>query len=131
MSLEEKKRLLTRRAAERAYKKLREEISEIRYVGDWAMKTNCSRTKLLKVIKAHYKITPKEMLRKTRYEMIKDRINDNPEINSYVVAVENGLKNEKELFKFLNRNFDTNFSKLRFKILIEREDQKNDLDQNG
>lgn len=66
------------------------------------------------------------MLMNTRLEMIKETIKGHPDYGCFAVAKENGLANERELYKFLNRNFETCFTELRFELLWnERENVQN------
>lgn len=99
--------------ANRVCEILEDEIAEIRYVKDWATRAGYSRKKLQRIVMTYYGITAKEKLKQYRFEAIKKAIKETPSITSYAVAIKTGLKNEQELYKFLNRNFNTSFSALR------------------
>lgn len=113
----EKKRIRQRKEAEQAVRVLKKEIEHIRYVKDWAILAKCSKTKLNQLMKTRFGVTAKTILKNTRLEVIKETIAENPDLGCYAIACECGLNNERELYKFLNRNFETSFTDLRFDIL--------------
>jgi len=112
-----RRRIRQKIEAEKALWVLKKEIERVRYVKDWAVLAKCSKTKLNQLMKIQFGITAKTVLKNTRLEMIKETITKHPEYGCFAVAKENGLCNEKELYKFLNRNFETSFTELRFELL--------------
>ena len=117
MNKKEIRRKRNFREAEIALQILDQKITSIRYVQDWALILGCSKTKLTRLITTHYKMSPKDLMKQVRLERIRKTIKENPEFGSYAVADECGLPNDKVLYQFLNRNFETSFSDLRFEIL--------------
>jgi len=105
--------------AEEALNVLNANIDKIRYVKEWANLSGCSKSKLNNIIKTIYHVTPKELLRKERLKKIEEVIIAHPKMTSYAVAVECGLRNDKNLYKFLKINFDTTFTDLKFCLIWE------------
>jgi hypothetical protein len=61
---------------------------------------------------------PKMIVRNVRYKKVIQLIKrDGPEAASYAVALEAGLRDASALSKFLKSHFDTNFTRLKDKIL--------------
>ncbi|MTI86964.1 MAG: AraC family transcriptional regulator [Balneolaceae bacterium] len=108
--------------AKRAVYILEHKIHEIRYVKDWALIFGCSKTKLNNLITIQFCVSPKVMMKQVRFERIKDTIKKDPSLCSFAVADQCGLLNEKTLYQFLSRNFETSFSNLRFKLLWDWDD---------
>jgi methylphosphotriester-DNA--protein-cysteine methyltransferase len=106
--------------AQKAGRILEQEISDIRHVKDWAAKTGCSKKKLQRIIKAHFGITAKKKLKRIRFKVIKQTVQEHPDITSYALAKRAGLENEQTVYHFLNRNFETNFSNLKVEILMKQ-----------
>lgn len=109
--------------AARVCKILEEELAEIRYVKDWAVQAGCSCKKLQRMIQATFGISAKEKLKVVRFNAIKQTLIEEPDSTSYAVAVMVGLKNEREAYKFLSRNFDTSFSELKFDLVLKSENK--------
>lgn len=123
MNKKEIKRRLALREAQNAALILKSSITDIRHVQDWALKVGCSKTKLNRLITKYYGVSPKTLMMLIRLECIMKTIKENPETCCYAVATECGLGNEKVLYQFLSRNFDTSFSDLRIKVLFDSEFQ--------
>ncbi len=102
-----------------AYNILANNINDIRHVTDWALILGYSTKTLERIIKEHFKITAKQKLRSTRFELIKSFLKEDPLITSYQLALKVGLKNEQQVFHFLSRNYETSFSELKYKIFTE------------
>lgn len=100
-------------------------IKDIRYVTDWALKLGYSTKTLERIVKKNFGMTAKQKLRKTRFDLIKLFLKEDPLITSYQLALKVGLKNEQQVFHFLSRNYDTNFSKLKYKIFMENKSSSN------
>ncbi|WP_421775477.1 hypothetical protein [Gracilimonas sp.] len=107
------------REAQNAALILKSDIRSIRHVQDWAFKVRCSKTKLNRLIAKHYGISPKMLMMLVRLDSIIKVIKKHPEMGCYGVANECGLRNDKVLYQFLSRNFDTSFSELRIKTLCD------------
>lgn len=86
--------------ANKALSVLKNNLSNIRSVGDWANKMGYSRS----------------------YLAICQAIVQNPLATSYSIAKIVGLKNENSIYKFLNKHFNTTFGKLRYEILNKPEE---------
>ena len=102
-----------RLGAEEARQILTDEIEEIRHVKQWAEKAGYSVSKLQRIISHYYGMTAKETLKLIRYKRIIKLIKEDPSVTSYNVALNTGLKNEQDLYKFLKRNFNTSFTEIR------------------
>lgn len=120
MNKEEKRKLLMKREAIKAVELLKNDIGHVRYVKDWAMLAGCSKTKLNQLIKEEYSVTAKAMMKKIRLEAIETAIMEHPSLGSYGIAQEAGLGSEQDIYRFLNRNFDTTFTDLQFDLLWGR-----------
>lgn len=103
--------------AEEILRLLKDRISEIRYVSEWARLAGCSRGKLYQVIKNHYGMTPSALLAKTRYKCIVAILKENLDVTSSYVGSQVGLKDEQGMYKFLSQWYKTNFTELRGLIL--------------
>jgi len=62
-----------------------------------------------RVIQHIFGITAKQKLTEIRFLKIQEELQANPQNKCFVIA----LNNEKELYKFLSRNFSTTISALR------------------
>lgn len=105
--------------ARRALAVLKNNLEEIGSVCDWLERMNYSRSRFYSKFEAHFEAQPKVVLRAIRYRHIQKLVHEFPNATSYGVAQEVGLKNEQSLYLFLSRNFDTNFTELREKVLNE------------
>lgn len=121
MSHQEKEKMLARYRLNKTMKLLREEIDKIPDVQSWADKAGVSRRWLCKAMKKAYGNSPKVIIREVRYEIIKECVEDDPEVIGYTVATEAGLRDEKALFKFLSTHFDTRLTLLREEVLSEKQ----------
>lgn len=121
MNKKEKKKKYYSLKAKNAVRILEQEIASIRYVKNWAVLVGCSKTKLNQLIRYEFAVSAKAMMKNIRFRKIKQTIEEHPNYGSFAVAKENGLENERELYKFLSRNFDTNFSELSFQIHWDEE----------
>ena len=106
--------------AHKACRILEEEIANIRYVQDWAAKAGCSKKKLQRLIKACFGIAAKQKLKKIRFKVIQQTIQEQPDITSYALAKKVGLESEQIVHQFLSRNFETNFSNLKVEVLMNQ-----------
>lgn len=52
-----------------------------------------------------------------RFSIIKTELEKDSGITSFALASKTGLKDEKELYKFLRRNFNTCFTELKHEII--------------
>ena len=103
--------------AEKAIQVLIENIDSIPDVQNWARKANISRGWLCKTMKTTFGKLPNKIIREVRYEKIVQLMDNNVEATSYSIARESGLTSGDALRMFLTRHRDTNFRKLRKKIL--------------
>ena len=69
------------------------------------------------IIKQHFGIAPKRMLRRYRYRLIAETIKKDPQITSYGTALSAGLRDEKALYKFLDSYYETTFTQMRKDVL--------------
>ncbi|MBD3616718.1 MAG: hypothetical protein HUJ22_09095 [Gracilimonas sp.] len=106
--------------AQQAVSLLEQEIAKIRYVKDWALFVGCSKTTLNHLVKAEFNVSAKSKMKTIRFKKIKKMIREHPDFGCTAVAIESGLKNERELYKFLTRNFEINYTKLRFNLLWKK-----------
>lgn len=93
------------------------QIDSIPNVKSWARQSKVSRGWLYKSTKEYYGLSPKEILCEVRYEKIIQLLQNDVEATCYSIAKESGLSSEDALRMFLKRHWDTNFRKLRRKIL--------------
>lgn len=105
--------------AKRVERVLSKNLKSIRHVNDWCSFANISKTKLYKITKYKYKLTPKRHLMLFRFHKIKALILEDPTVSAKIVAYKVGLDNEQSLYKFLIRNFETNFTSLKTSILTQ------------
>lgn len=105
--------------AERALKVLAEEIASIRYVKDWTDKLGYSQPILNELIKSHFGLNAKQLLKEIRFVKICELIENDPNATSYSVARSTGLHDEQGLFKFLKRHFNTTYSEIRYEVLLK------------
>ncbi|NGP75837.1 AraC family transcriptional regulator [Balneolaceae bacterium YR4-1] len=105
--------------AERALQVLAEDIASIRYVKDWADKIGCSQPILNDLIKIHFGLNAKQLLKEIRFIKICEIIESDPNATSYSVARSTGLHDEQGLFKFLKRHFNTTYSEIRYDVLLK------------
>lgn len=112
---EEVKRL----KAEQALQVLAEDISNIRYVKDWADRMGYSQPILNELVKNHFGLNSKQLLKEIRFSKICELIENDPNATSYSVACSTGLNDEQGLFKFLKRHFDTTYSEIRYEVLLK------------
>src|SRR5690554_1631964 len=109
-----------KRVAENAYRVLAENIQSIANVNDWAEMAGCSRSWLGRCIKNYFGKTANKMLIEKRYKKIRAVIEDQPAATASFVAGSVAPWNDKRLCNFLIYHFDTNFTKLRYKVLSKR-----------
>ena len=112
---EEVKRL----KAERALQLLAENLASIRYVKDWADITGYSQPILNELVKNHFGLSSKQLLKDVRFNKICEIIENDPDATSYSVACSAGLHDEQGLFKFLKRHFNTTYSEIRYEVLLK------------
>lgn len=105
--------------ARHAIQILESNIDKIRYVKEWANLLGYSKGKLNNLTDLEFGISAKNLMKEIRLRRIKQIILEHPEYGSYAVAIESGLSNERELYKFLNRNYNTCFSKLKYNLYID------------
>ena len=107
----------TRQCAIRIVSILEKDLSHIPDVQTWAERARISRSILNRVIKRHYGISPKRMLRRYRYRLIAEMIKKDPQITSYAAARNAGLRDEKALYKFLDSYYETTFTQMKKDVL--------------
>lgn len=112
---------------ENACRVLAENIQSIANVNDWAEMAGCSRSWLGRCIKKNFGKTANRVLIEKRYKKIRAVIEDHPAATASFVAGTVASWNDKRLCNFLIYHFDTNFTKLRYKVLSKKElpDEKN------
>jgi AraC-like DNA-binding protein len=111
--------LQTRMTATLARHILLENIAQIRTVGEWAERAGCSPNWLGRCIKQLYGLLAREMLRSERYNRIVFVIRNN--LEAYAAEVASLVAphwNDKSLCDFLRRHYQTNFTTLRYMLLI-------------
>lgn len=95
-------------------------IDAIRNVSDWANEAKVSRRWLCKSMKMTYGKPPKIILREIKYEKVVKLIHkEGLEANCYCVAVDAGFEESKNVSRFLSSFYDTTFTELKMKLLIE------------
>lgn len=117
MSYERNENTLLVYKVKKAVSLLRKEIETISSVQKWAEEAGVSRRWLCKAMKKVYGHPPKVIIRKIRYEMILDCMDEDPEISGYCLAKEVGMSDEKALYKFLSVHFDSSLTQLRIKYV--------------
>lgn len=96
---------------------LTREIDTISDVKSWAQRANVSKSWLNEAIKEAYCKSPKDILKEVRYEKIILVLCEDIEATCYCIAKDPGLSSGDALRMFLNRHHQTNFKKLRRRIL--------------
>ncbi|WP_158278648.1 helix-turn-helix domain-containing protein [Rhodohalobacter mucosus] len=96
---------------------LEQELEKIPDVQTWAARARVSRGSLNRIIKRHFGVAPKRMLRRHRYRMIAEMIKKDPQITSYAAALNAGLRDDKALYKFLDKYYGTTFTQMRKDVL--------------
>ena len=102
-------------------KRVAENACRVLAVNDWAEMTGCSRSWLGRCIKNHFGKTANRVLIEKRYKKIRAVIEDQPAATASFVAGTVAPWNDKRLCNFLIYHFDTNFTKLRYKVLSKKE----------
>lgn len=94
-------------------------ISEIRYIKNWADRAFISTVWLNKIIKKVYNKNPKEILCEVRFEVIVYLIDKHGwDVGSISIAIDSGKGHTSDaLYKFLKRSYGTTFSKLKEEVL--------------
>lgn len=110
--------------AKKAVEILLKEIKHIKSVNSWAHKVGHTRAWLGKYIKEVYGLPPKQIIRKVRYEKILQEIKNHTNGTSRFIASLSGLQDEKSLYKFLKRHYNTNFTEIRRKIIYQSINKK-------
>ena len=115
--MSEKNTLIVRdmayRQIEIAIQVLIQNIDEIRGVSEWAAFMGYSRAHFCRKFTKCFGENPKMVLRRAKFRKICRVIQSDWSATAYKVALEAGLRNEKSLHKFLNRNFDMGFLALK------------------
>jgi len=84
---------------------LKEDIKEIRKVLQWAKVMGFSnRRKFSYVFREHFGMRPQRVIIEVRVDVFYKYIAQHPDDKNYTVATEIGLKDEHELYKFINRH---------------------------
>lgn len=88
---------------------------ETQTVHQWAERSCMSESSLRKVIRNRFQMSPKKLMNQVRYELVLGMVHhEGWEANSDFIAVITGIgKDSKALHKFLSRNFNTTFTKLK------------------
>lgn len=107
--------------AKKAMHILQDKMNDIQNVNDWAKKTGCSRSWLIKCMRYHKGKTPNAVLRDERFKKIQLVILQNPEATASAVADRIAPNwNERRLYNFLRKLYNTNFTILRYGVLNNR-----------
>jgi transcriptional regulator GlxA family with amidase domain len=77
-------------------------------------------------MKQEYGCSPKRVLRRVRYQTIRECIVRNPDMTGYGIALESGLRDEQALYKFLSSHYGTGLKELRNEIWSEQLKDKMD-----
>lgn len=104
---------------QRALMVLGDSIDEIPNVKVWASKSGISTRWLYKLMKQEYGCSPKRVLRRVRYQTIRECIVRDPDMTGYGIAVESGLRDEQALYKFLSSHYGIGLKELRNEIWSE------------
>lgn len=96
---------------------LEHHLNRIPNVTVWAEFIGYSRSYFSTCFTKCYGETPSECLCRVRYKKLHRLIFRYPYRTSRAIAQELGLRNEQAMYKFLNRHYDTNFTKVRNKLL--------------
>lgn len=96
---------------------LEQELEQIPDVQTWAQRAQVSRGSLNRITKRHFGVPPKRLLRRERYRMIAEIIKKDPQITSYAAALNAGLRDDKALYKFLDKYYGTTFTQMRRDVL--------------
>jgi AraC-like DNA-binding protein len=102
---------------EKSIEILKSNIQEIPTVNSWAELMGYSRSYFSTCFTHCFGEPPSKCLCRIRYRQLHKKILKYPHITSRAVACELGLKDEKALYKFLSRHYDTNFTEVREKLL--------------
>lgn len=105
---------------ESSIKILKNNIQEIPTVNSWAEFMGYSRSYFSTSFTGFFGETPSKCLCRIRYRQLHKKILKYPHKTSYAIACELGLKDEKALYKFLSRHYDTNFTEVRNKLMKKR-----------
>lgn len=110
-----------RHKASKALQLLIRDISQIRYVADWADAACVSPEWLRKKMNLIYHQSPSRIIRYVRYKVIVSLIIEQGiEITSMEVAIDSGVgRTSDSLYKFLKRYYGITFTDLKEKILKE------------
>ncbi len=92
---------------------LNHNIVDIQNVSSWAHAIGYSRAHFCRKFTAIYGENPKMVLRRARFKKICKVIQSDWSATAYKVALEAGIRGEKALHKFLNRNFNMGFVALK------------------
>ena len=98
-----------------ALRQLLGEPFETHTVHQWADRSRMSESMLRKVIQKRFGMSPKKLMNQVRYELIMGiLLHEGWKAGSDYIAVLTGIgKDSKALHKFLSRNFNTTFTKLK------------------
>ena len=99
-------------------------MAEVKNVTDWAVKAGYSRNWLSRNIKKNMNRTPNSLLREFRFIRLVKEITKNPSATAAYIAGTIAPCDEKRLYNFLSKYYNTNFTNLRFKILGDPEFRK-------
>lgn len=96
---------------------LEKHLEEIPNVIAWAAFMGFSRSYFCTSFTRYFGETPSEKLRSIRYKRVHKVVLRYPHESSNSITKRIGLNNEQALYKFLSRHYDTNFTKVRNKLL--------------
>lgn len=96
---------------------LQENINEIPTVLAWAELMGYSRSYFSTSFTKSFGEPPSKCLCRIRYTQLKKVIRRYPYETSRAIATRLGLRDEQALYKFLKRNYDTNFTEVRNKLI--------------
>lgn len=106
--------------AEYALLILEKHLQEVRNVADWVAMAGYSTRWLGKCLISHIGKTPSAVLKEERYKKICSAIKSNPTATALSVA---GFVaphwNDRYLYNFLSKYYNTNFTKLRYDVLMD------------
>jgi methylphosphotriester-DNA--protein-cysteine methyltransferase len=108
-----------------AHSILDKHLQEIRNVGEWAALTGCSTRWLGKCLKKQLGKTPSTILKEERYKKIRKVIKSNPNCTALFVAKAVATHwTDKHLYTFLSGFAKTNFTQIRYDVLMGSADNK-------
>lgn len=88
-------------------------ICHVNSVTDWASVMGYSRAHFSRKFTKFFGENPKIVLRRAKFRKICRAIQSDWSATAYKIAIDTGMKNEKALHKFLNRNFEMGFLSLK------------------